>query len=506
MTTQTQKEKDYSNAIEVKNYINGKWVPSVTGRTFERENPANINEIVSIVPLSNQEDILKAIEAAKNAKKMWQGTPAPKRAEIIYKAGQILLERKEELARLMTREMGKVIEEARGDVQEAIDMAFYMGGEGRRLFGYYVPSELKNKWCIAVRDPIGVVAAITPWNFPIAIPAWKIFPALVAGNTVVFKPSEHTAACAAEFVKALEEAGLPEGVLNMVVATGKDCGTLLFEHPDIDMISFTGSLAVGKLACEVAGRHMKKVMTELGGKNAIIVMDDANLDLAVDGITWSAFGTTGQRCTACSRIIVHEKVYDEVIERVAEKIKQLRIGNGLDPNTQVGPLAFEAQLRKVEHYVEIGKNEGRLVIGGERYTEGECANGYFYSPTLFADVEPNATIAQEEIFGPVLSAIKVKSLDEAIEVNNSVQYGLSAGIFTQDINKALYAVQWIRTGICYVNGQGTIGAEIQLPFGGVRGTGNGHREAGIAGIESYSEWKSIYIDFSGRLQRSQIDA
>ncbi len=499
-------EKNYENVRRVKNYINGQWVDAKSGETYERENPANINEIVSIAPKSGVEDFNEAVKAAKAALKKWQAMPAPKRGEIIYKAGQILLERKEEIARLMVREMGKVIDEARGDVQEAIDMAFYMGGEGRRLLGNFVPSELPNKWCIARRDPIGVIAAITPWNFPIAIPAWKIMPALVVGNTVVLKPSEYTPALAAEFVKAFEDAGLPAGVLNMVVAHGADLGTTVFEHKDVDMISFTGSLAVGKLACSYAGKHMKKVATELGGKNAVIVLDDANLELAVDNIIWSAFGTTGQRCTACSRLLVQEGIYDKLIEMLVEKVKTIKIGNGLDPAVQVGPLAFAKQLEKVETYVKIGKEEdgAKLAIGGDRYTEGDCKYGYFYKPTIFYDVTPDMRIAREEIFGPVLSVIKVKTLDEAIEINNSVEYGLSTGIITQDINKALYAVDWIRTGIVYVNA-GTIGAEIQLPFGGVRGTGNGHREAGIAGIDTYSEWKSVYIDFSNKLQRAQID-
>ncbi len=405
----------------------------------------------------------------------------------------------------MTREMGKVIAEARGDVQEAIDMTYYMAGEGRRLAGETVPSELPNKFGMSVRDPIGVVACITPWNFPLAIPAWKVMPALVAGNTVVFKPASDTPIMAHHLVQILEEAGLPPGVLNLVYGPGDTVGEALLTHPGIDLISFTGSTAAGKRVMSAAGPLLKRVHLELGGKNAIIVMDDADLDLALDGIVWSAFGTTGQRCTAASRIIAHRAVADVLTDKLVKRANALRLGDGLDPNTDVGPLINGAAVEKVHRYTEIGVGEGAtLAAGGRPATEGDLARGCFYHPTVFTDVRPDMRIAQEEIFGPTTAVITVNSLEEAIEVNNATQYGLSSSIYTRDVNRAFRAMRDITTGLVYVNA-GTIGAEIQLPFGGTRGTGNGHREAGRAALEVYTEWKTLYVDYSGRLQRAQID-
>ncbi|HXH25088.1 MAG TPA: aldehyde dehydrogenase family protein [Vicinamibacterales bacterium] len=486
------------------NFIDGKWVPARSGRLFENRNPANRDDLIGMFQDSGPEDADAAIEAAARAYPAWRLVPAPKRAEILFRAAELLAERKESLARDMTREMGKVLEEARGDVQEAIDMTYYMAGEGRRLFGQTVPSELRNKFAMSVRQPLGVCSVITPWNFPIAIPSWKIAPALVCGNTVVFKPATLTPLSAINFVKILEEAGVPPGVVNLVTG-GAEAGTRLTTHDEVKVVSFTGSTAVGRLVNQNAAASFKKVHLEMGGKNVVIIMDDARLDLAVDGCVWGGFGTTGQRCTAASRIVVHERVYDEFLRAFTERVRALRVGDGLDERTEMGPLVSEAQLETVMRYVEIGRNEGaRLVAGGHRLEGGDYARGWFHEPTVFADVDPRMRIAQEEIFGPVVSVIRCRSLEEAIAIGNGVAYGLSAAIYTRDVDAAFTAMRDLYTGIFYVNAP-TIGAEVHLPFGGTKATGNGHREAGVAALDVFSEWKSIYVDFSGRLQRAQID-
>ncbi|MEO6457518.1 MAG: aldehyde dehydrogenase family protein [Chloroflexia bacterium] len=487
----------------VKNYIGGKWVEGSSGKTFESRNPAT-GELLGVLTVSDKSDVDKAVKAAEAAFKKWRLVPAPHRGEILFKCAQMLVERKEDLARLMTQEMGKVLAEARGDVQEAIDMTFYMAGEGRRLLGQVTPSELPNKFAMAVRDPIGVVGAITPWNFPIAIPSWKLMPAIISGNTVVFKPASDTPLLAIELVKILEVAGLPEGVVNVVLGPGGSVGGAILEHPGVNLISFTGSTAAGQQVAMSAAKTLKRVSLEMGGKNAIIVMDDANLDLAVEGVLWSAFGTTGQRCTAASRVIVHHSVLKELQDRLTEKISKFRLGNGLDPKTDIGPVVNKTQVQRIHEIVTEGRRQSELVIGGEIATEGDLEKGSFYKPTLFTNVKANDMVAQEEIFGPVTALIPVKSLDEAIEVNNNTKYGLSSSIYTSDVNNAFRAMRDITTGILYVNA-GTIGAEIQLPFGGTRGTGNGHREAGQAGLDVFTEWKTLYIDYSGKLQRAQID-
>lgn len=487
-----------------KNFIGGQWMESVTGETFETVNPAT-GEIVREVTRSNSDDVQKAVSATRKAFDGWRRTPAPARGEIVMKISRALEENKEKLARSITMEMGKVLAEARGDVQEAIDVAFYFAGEGRRLFGQTIPSELFNKSCMTVRDPVGVVAAITAWNFPVAVPMWKMIPAILAGNTVIFKPASAVAGTAAELVKVISEAGVPDGVVNLILGPGNLAGEAIVNNPGITAISFTGSTEIGTQLAGRAAALNKRVSLEMGGKNAIIVMDDADLDLAVDGIIWSAYGTTGQRCTACSRVIVHEAVKDQLIGKLLPRIKSLKLGNGLDPSVEVGPVINNKQMETIHEYVQIGKAEGaKLLIGGERTTEGGLAKGTFYLPSLFVDVTPDMRIAQEEIFGPVLSVISVASLEEAIEVNNNTQFGLSSSIYTTSINKAYTAMREITTGILYVNA-GTIGAEVHLPFGGTRGTGNGHREVGQAAFEFFTEWKSIYIDFSGKLQRAQID-
>jgi alpha-ketoglutaric semialdehyde dehydrogenase len=488
-----------------KNYIGGEWVSPASGKGIENRNPANTDDLVGIFPASGEEDVARAVEAAKTAFDSWRLTPAPKRAEILYRAAEILVQRKEDIARDMTREMGKVLAETRGDVQEAIDMTYLMAGEGRRLFGQTTPSELPNKFAMSVRSPIGVCGLITPWNFPIAIPSWKMMPALVCGNTVVIKPAQDTPLSTYYLVQVLDEAGLPEGVVNIVSGTGTLAGAPLVAHPGVKLISFTGSTDTGRIINQACAPAFKHVHLEMGGKNIIIVMDDANIDLAVDGAIWGGFGTSGQRCTAASRVAVHKKVYGEFTEKFVARAKKLRVGNGLDADTDMGPVVNEAQLQTVMKYVEIGEQEGaRLATGGHRLDTGKYAKGWFHEPTIFVDCNPKMRICQEEIFGPVVSVIPIGSLDEAIEVANGVKYGLSSSIYTRNVNDAFRAQRDLDTGIVYVNAP-TIGAETHLPFGGTKQTGNGHRESGLAAIDFYSEWKTVYMDYSDRLQRAQID-
>jgi len=486
--------------MEFQNYINGQWVEGKS--KFQTINPAN-EELLAEIAQAEITDVDAAVNAATEAFKSWRLVPAPLRGELLFKIGDILKGKKEELSQLLTRDMGKVISEARGDVQEAIDMAYFMGGEGRRLLGYTAPVEMPNKFGMAVRDPAGVVGLITPWNFPIAVPSWKIFPALVAGNTVIWKPSPETPAISGAFVKVFEEAGLPAGVFNLILAPGVDVAKALVSHPGVRVLSFTGSTQTGRLIGETAARLNKKVSLEMGGKNAIIVMDDASVELVTDATLWAAFGTSGQRCTAASRLIVQKGIAGKVKESLVERTKKLRLGDGLDPKVEVGPVINRVALDRIHNFVQIGQKEGARPLIGASVADVN-GKGFFYSPTLFDGVEPGSTLEAEEIFGPVLSIIEVSSLEEAIEVNNRSQYGLSTSIFTQDVNRAFTAMRDIFSGLVYIN-HGTTGAEIQFPFGGVRGTGNGHREAGQAALEVFTEWKSIYVDYSGKLQRAQID-
>ncbi len=503
--SQGRPQSSDSTSREYLNLIGGKWVPSRSGKTFENRNPARSSDLVGTFPDSDASDVDAAVKAAARAFATWRLVPAPRRAEIIFRAAEILRDRKEELARLMTREMGKVLAETRGDVQEAIDMAYYIAAEGRRLFGVTAPSELPEKFAMSVRQPMGVCGLITPWNFPMAIPSWKTFPALVSGNTVVLKPASDTPGSAHHLVEVLVEAGAPEGVVNIVHGGGSAVGIPLVAHTDVKMISFTGSSDVGKTIAERSAKTLKRVSLELGGKNAQIVMEDADLDLALEGALWGAFGTTGQRCTATSRLIVMKEVRDEMVRRLAERAGKLRLGDGLEAGSEVGPLVNRAQRDRVHSYVEIGKAEGaKLVAGGAPATEGPLADGAFYKPTIFDGVTPTMRIAQEEIFGPVLSVITVSSFEEAVRVLNDTPFGLSSSIYTRDVNRAMRAIRDIEAGITYVNGP-TIGAEVQLPFGGVKETGNGHREGGPTVIDAFTEWKSVYIDYSGRLQKAQID-
>jgi aldehyde dehydrogenase (NAD+) len=487
-----------------KNYIGGEWVDAASGETFESVNPAT-GDTIGVFPRSSAEDVDRAVEAAKAAFEEWRLVPAPKRGEILYRFASLLIEEKDDLTDLMTREMGKVKAEAGGDVQEAIDMSLYMAGEGRRLFGQTTPSELRDKFNMSVRMPIGVVGAITPWNFPIAIPSWKITPALVCGNTIVFKPATDTPLLGERFVELLADAGLPAGVINIVHGGGGAVGDRLVRHADVPVITLTGSRETGVEVMRNAADRLKHVHLELGGKNAIIVLDDADLDLAVDGIVWSAFGTSGQRCTAASRVIVQEGAYEQLQSRLVAAAEQLRLGVGWEDDTDVGPVINKAALERIHSYTEIGKGEGaRLLTGGEVATGNGFEKGFFYRPTIFGDVDPQMRIAQEEIFGPTTALIRVRDLDEAVRVSNGIRYGLSSSIFTRDVNKAFRAMRDLQAGITYINA-GTIGAEVHLPFGGTKDTGNGHREAGQAALDVFTEWKSIYVDYSGKLQKAQID-
>jgi alpha-ketoglutaric semialdehyde dehydrogenase len=487
------------------NFIGGRWVAASSGGTFENRNPADRRDLIGLFPESGAEDVDRAVGAAREAFHSWRLVPAPKRGELIFKIGEILKRRKEEIARAMTREMGKILKETRGDVQEGIDTAFYAGGEGRRLFGETTPAELPNKFAMSVRAPVGVCGLITPWNFPLAIPTWKLFPALLCGNTVVLKPAEDTPHTAVLFFEVLEEAGVPPGVANLVHGRGETAGAALVAHPDVQLISFTGSSEVGREIAALCGRSLKRVALEMGGKNAQIVMEDADLDLAAEGALWGAFGTTGQRCTATSRLIVHRDVKRKITDALVARAEKIKIGDGLDESVEMGPLINEAAREKVHRYVQIGKDEGaRLLTGGAIYEEGQWINGWFYRPTIFDGVAPAMRIAQEEIFGPVLSVIEIGSFEEAIAVLNGTRYGLSSSIYTRDVERAFRAFRDIEAGITYVNGP-TIGAEVHLPFGGVKETGNGHREAGTTVYDIFSEWKSVYVDYSGKLQKAQID-
>ncbi len=486
------------------NYIGGEWLDSASGETFESTSPAT-GEAIGVFPRSNTEDVDRAVEAAKAAFEAWRLVPAPKRGEILYRFANLLIEEKDDLTDLMTHEMGKVKAEAGGDVQEAIDMSLYMAGEGRRLFGQTTPSELRDKFNMSVRQPIGVVGAITPWNFPIAIPSWKIAPALVCGNTVVFKPATDTPALGERFVELFAEAGLPAGVLNIVHGGGGAVGDRLVKHPDVRVITLTGSRETGVEVMRNAADGLKHVHLELGGKNAIIVLDDADLELAVEGILWSAFGTSGQRCTAASRVIVQEGAYEKLQSKLVAAAEKMRLGPGWEDDTDVGPVINKSALEKIHSYTGIGKDEGaRLLTGGEVATDNGLEKGFFYRPTIFGDVDPQMRVAQEEIFGPTTALIRVRDVDKAIRVSNGIKYGLSSSIFTRDVNTAFRAMRDLEAGITYINA-GTIGAEVHLPFGGTKDTGNGHREAGQAALDVFTEWKSIYVDYSGKLQKAQID-
>jgi alpha-ketoglutaric semialdehyde dehydrogenase len=491
---------------EHRNYIAGEWVAPKSGSYIDSRNPADTREIVGRFPASTGDDVERAVGVAAEAFQKWRKVPAPRRAEMLFKAGELLIQRKEEFARDMTREMGKVLKETRGDVQEAIDMTYFIAGEGRRLRGYTTKAELPNKYAMCSREPIGVCGLITPWNFPMAIPSWKILPALVCGNTVVIKPAEDTPLSTYNLVSALSEAGIPPGVLNIVAGRGVEVGKALLEHPTVRLVSFTGSTEVGRIVGQACAATDKICSLEMGGKNVIMIMEDADLDLALEGVLWGAFGTTGQRCTATSRVVVHRKVARKFTSMLADRAKHLRLGPGLNEKTDVGPVINRDASEKILEYVEIGcrEDKAKMLCGGRAVEKGDLKYGFFIEPTVFSDVEPQMRISQEEIFGPVVSVIACRDLDHAIEIANGVKFGLSASIYTRDTNRAFHAMEDVQTGIFYVNAS-TIGAEVHLPFGGTKSTGNGHREGGSQVLDIFSEWKAVYIDYSGKLQRAQID-
>jgi len=486
------------------NLIGGEWMPAASGKTTLNVNPADHDDIVGSFPSSGPEDVAKAVAAAKKAFATWRLVPAPKRAEILVRAGILLQERKEQFARDMTREMGKVLAETRGDVQEAIDEAFYVAGEGRRLFGQTTPSELQNKFAMSIRMPVGVVGLITPWNFPMAIPSWKLFPALVGGNTCIIKPATDTPLSTYNLVQTLVDAGLPEGVVNIVSGSGGSTGNALIEHPDVRAISFTGSSEVGSHVAQRAAATFKPVSLEMGGKNAQIVLDDANLELALEGALWGAFGTTGQRCTATSRILLQKGISRKFTDEFVARARALKIGNGLDESVQVGPQVNKGQIETSARYVDIARGEGaELLCGGHALTTGDFAKGTFFEPTIFGGITPTMRLAREEVFGPVVAILEFDTFEQGIEIANSIEYGLSSALYTKDLNRAFAAIRDLEAGITYINAP-TIGAEVHLPFGGVKATGNGHRE-GNGAIDFFTTWKAVYVDYSDKLQRAQID-
>jgi aldehyde dehydrogenase (NAD+) len=488
-----------------KNFIGGDWVPPISGEYFENLNPADVSDAIGRFPMSGSADVDKAVESARRGFEVWRATPAPARGDVLRRIGDIMSKRKDEIADLMTREMGKPLTETRGDVQEGIDTAYYAATEGRRLFGHTVPSEMRNKWAMSFRRPIGVAGIITPFNFPMAIPTWKMFPALLCGNACIFKPAEDVPHTGHALVEIMLEAGLPPEVIQLVHGLGEAAGAAIVNHPLIPVISFTGSTETGRIVGETCGRMHKRLSLEMGGKNAMMVFDDANLDLALDGVLWGAFGTTGQRCTATSRLLLQDGIHDDVLSRLVERARTMKLGDGRKTGTDVGPMINRAAVEKAARYVDIGQSEGADLLTGGKRPEGKGVdNGFFFEPTIFARVQAGMRLEQEEIFGPVLSVVRFRTADEAFTINNGVKYGLSSSVYTKDVNVAMRALNELDNGITYINAP-TIGAEAHLPFGGVKQTGNGHREGGWEVYEFYSETKVGYLDFSGSLQRAQID-
>jgi len=480
-----------------RNFINGRWVESRSGQTLERRNPANLQEVTSVAPLSSREEVRDAIAAAKAAFPAWRDAPAPARGKILARAAALMEKQKDALARTLCREEGKTLKESLVEVQRSINILEFTAGEGRRMSGETIPSELAKSVAYTIKQPLGVVGAITPWNFPVAIPVWKAAPALVAGNTVVLKPAELTPECAAKVVEIFQEAGAPAGVLNMVLGAGEEVGDELLRDREVRAISFTGSNEVGGHIYSQAARQMKKCQCEMGGKNPVVVLRDADLTLATEAVVSGAFGSTGQRCTATSRVVVEDAIADDFVKTLVERARKLKIGNGLDADVDVGPVVDGQQLQTVLRYLDIGKKEARLLLGGERMSGRDYDNGYFVAPTIFDGVAWDSVIAQEEIFGPVLSVIRVPDFEEALRVANSVKYGLSSSIYTNDARRIFEFIDRIETGITHVNAP-TVASEAQLPFGGMKTTGVGIREMGRVAIDFYTELKSVYIDYTGR--------
>jgi alpha-ketoglutaric semialdehyde dehydrogenase len=478
------------------NYIGGQWRGAASGRTYQITNPARKSSVVGQFQVSTPDDALESVAAAQEALPGWADTPAPARAQVLYRALDIMGRRADEIARTITIEEGKPLADAQGEVKRAMNIIEYAAGEGRRMFGYTTPSELPSTVAYTVRRPLGVVAIITPWNFPIAIPAWKIAPALICGNTLVFKPASSTPLSAVKLVEVFAEAGLPPGVLNLITGPGASVGNALVESPQVQGISFTGSTEIGTDIYARGARLLKKVQCEMGGKNAVILLADADLDKALGGIVQGAFGSTGQRCTATSRAIVEEPIYDQFMEQLLERTAKLKIGNGLDSDVDVSPLSSEYQMQKVLEYIGIGAEEGaRLAYGGRALTGGIYDEGYYVEPTVFTDVTPQMRIAQEEIFGPVLTVFKAKDLEDAVRISNNVKFGLSSSVYTRDLPRAFKYINTVEAGMVHVNAP-TLGGEVHLPFGGMKASGVGQREQGTEAVDFFSEVITVYIDYA----------
>jgi len=487
-----------------RNFIGGKWVESASTKTVKNINPANTDDIIGTNRQATREEARQAVETAAEAFQSWRRTPAPARGRIVAKAARLMEEAKEEIAQILTREEGKTIGEARGEVQRSINVAEFCAGESRRMNGETIFSELPSNFVYTVKQPLGVVACITPWNFPVAIPTWKISPALVAGNTVVFKPATITPATAVRIVEIFEEAGLPPGVLNMVLGSGSDAGDEIINHPAVQAVSFTGSNPVGIRLYEQVSRRGAKCQCEMGGKNPVVILEDADMELAVENTAQGAFGSSGQRCTATSRAVVVDKIADDFVERIAKRAQTMRLGDGIDPQTEMGPSVDENQFKTVLNYLNIGREDGAtLICGGERATGNGLDKGYFVQPTVFDHVTSDMRIAREEIFGPVLSVMRVQDFDEAMEVANDTEFGLSSSIFTNDAAMIFRFVDEIETGMTHINSP-TTGGEAHIPFGGIKGTGIGEREQGSTALDFYTELKVVYVDYTGRKREGNL--
>jgi len=486
------------------NFIGGEWIKSSASKSAPNVNPANTDDVIGDIPLATREEARRAVEAAAEAFAKWRSTPAPTRGRIVAQAARLLETNKEELAQTLTREEGKTIAESRGELQRSINVAEFCAGESRRLTGETIPSELPLNFAYTIKQPLGVVACVTPWNFPVAIPVWKIAPALVAGNTVVFKPATLTPGTATRIVELFEEAGIPPGVLNLILGSGSEAGEEIINHPAVKAVSFTGSNGVGIRLYEQASRRGAKVQCEMGGKNPVIVLEDCDIDLAVESTVQGAFGSTGQRCTATSRAVVVNQIADEFVQRIAKRAQSMRIGAGVDPQTEMGPSVDENQFKTVLQYIDVGREDGAtMVCGGERVTGDGFDKGYFVRPTLFDHVTPDMRIAREEIFGPVLAVLRVKDFDEAMQVANDSEYGLSSSIFSNDASRIFRFVDDIETGMTHINSP-TTGGEAHIPFGGIKGTGIGDREQGSTALDFYTDLKVVYVDYTGRKREGNL--